>query len=96
MSPPNSAADLKPTEHHRVYDFVSEAGLDVSDWPNYRRSEHPASNPKNCYNWAFGGTDRVVLCLWHEEMKQDESGADGRMKKTSRGIWEISTAGRGG
>lgn len=63
-----------PTERHRVYDLVREAGVDVSDWSNYRRPEHPASNPKYCYNWAFEGTDRVVLCLGVEEVKEDADG----------------------
>jgi hypothetical protein len=61
---------LKPTIRLLVYDLVREAGLDVSDWANYKRSESPASNPKYCYEWAFDSTDRVVLCLWHTEMQQ--------------------------
>ncbi len=67
-------SDLKPTQRHRVYDLVLDAGLDVSDWANYRRSEHPSSNPKYCYNLAFEGTDRVVLCLWFEEIEEDDTG----------------------
>ena len=59
--------EIKPTQRHRVYDLVREAGLDLSDWAKYRRPEHRASNPKHCYNWAFEGTDRVVLCFWQQQ-----------------------------
>lgn len=62
--------ELKPTERPRVYDLLREAGIDVSDWKNYRRWKHPASNPKYCYNWAFEGPDIVVLCLWYGHMQQ--------------------------
>ena len=64
---------LTPTDRLLVYDLVRDAGLDVSDWANYKRSESPASNPKYCYEWAFEGTDRVVLCLWYSEMQQSDS-----------------------
>ncbi len=66
----STSANLEPAVRLLVYDLVREAGLDVSDWSNYKRSESPASNPKYCYEWAFEGTDRVVLCLWHSEMQQ--------------------------
>src|SRR5260221_6522421 len=61
--------ELKPSGKPRVYDLLREAGLDVSDWKNYR-GKHPASNPKYCYNWAFEGQDQVVLCLWYGHMQQ--------------------------
>ncbi len=62
---------LKPTEHLRVYDLVRDAGLDVSDWASYKRPHLPQMNPKYCYEWAFEDPDRVVVCLWFEEMRQD-------------------------
>ncbi len=65
---------IKPNEHRLVYDLVSEAGLDVSDWANYKRPESPQTNPKYCYEWAFTGSDRVVVCLWHDAMEEDDSG----------------------
>ena len=63
-------AKLKPSVRLLVYDLVRESGLDVSDWAKYKRAGSPASNPKYCYEWAFEGIDRVVLCLWHTEMQQ--------------------------
>lgn len=65
---------LHPTEQQRVYDLVKDAGLDVSEWANYNKPDSPASNPKYCYEWCFTDSQRVVLCLWHQEMKQDERG----------------------
>jgi len=62
-------SDLNPTEKQLVYDLVREAGLDVSDWANFE-GPNPATNPKYCYEWAFEGADRVVLCLWYDEMQE--------------------------
>jgi hypothetical protein len=65
----NLIATLKPVSHSRVYDLVRDAGVDVSGWADYKRSEHPASNPNFCYEWAFEASDRVVVCLWFQEMQ---------------------------
>ncbi len=62
---------IRPKAKSLVYDLVTQAGVDTSDWANYRRPESPASNPKYCYNWSFEGSDRVVVCLWFDEMKTD-------------------------
>jgi len=67
-------SNLKPTGKKRVYDLVHEAGLDVSDWANYKLPERPDVNPKYCYEWVFTGEDRIVLSFWMEDMKQDSSG----------------------
>lgn len=63
-----------PTQRLRVYDLVREVGLDVTPWADFE-GEHPASNPKFCYNWAFFDTVRrlVVICLWHAETEHDTS-----------------------
>lgn len=64
-----------PTQRFRVYDIVHEVGIDVGPWADFE-GEHPASNPKFCYNWAFFDTVRrlVVICLWHAETEQDLGG----------------------
>ena len=67
-------AQLRPTAHLRVYDLVREAGLDVSDWANYKRPESPETNPRYCYEWSFIGPDAVVVCLWHGHMDEDSAG----------------------
>lgn len=65
---------IKPKNLQIVYDLVRQAGLDVSDWSNYKRPESPQTNPKYCYEWAFVGSDSVVVCLWFDAMEEDESG----------------------
>lgn len=69
-------SSIKPTAITRVYDAVQAAGLDVSDWPNYKNGKRaPASNPKYIYEWAFASDgDRVVLNLWHANLDVDDEG----------------------
>jgi 5-methylcytosine-specific restriction enzyme A len=60
--------EIKPTEPQRVMDLVGAAGVDISDWKNFK-GENAAANPKYCYEWAFVEPHKVVvLNLWHEEM----------------------------
>jgi hypothetical protein len=37
----------------------------------YCRPKSPAFNPKYCYNWCFEWPDRVVVCIWFEEMRHE-------------------------
>lgn len=68
LAPPKS----KPT----IMSLVSEAGLDVSDWANYKRGPQFAStNPRHCYEWSFVQGDICVFNLWHEFMQYDREGA---------------------
>lgn len=67
-------SSLQPDKRLRVYDLVREAGLDVTDWSNYKLPESPAKNPKYCYEWSFVGPDHVAVCLWFSDMKQDAAG----------------------
>jgi hypothetical protein len=61
--------DLKPTKKLLVMDLLKEAGVDVSQWKEYRE-RHPAANPKYCYNWSFEQPGEVVvLCLWHQSLE---------------------------
>jgi hypothetical protein len=59
---------LRPHSRQLVMDLVQEAGLDVSDWSNYK-GKHPASNPKYCYEWVFAGDDRIAACIWFGNME---------------------------
>lgn len=63
-------SEIKPQSKLLVYDLVTRTGVATSDWANFK-GQHPASNPKYCYNWSFEGRDRVVVCLWFEEMESD-------------------------
>lgn len=66
-------ATLKPTAKPLVYDLVTAAGVDTTDWVNYERPEAPASNPKYCYEWAFWDETKrtVVLCLWFSQLREN-------------------------
>jgi hypothetical protein len=63
--------NLEPKSHRLVMDLVREAGVDVSDWGNFKGgSKRAASNPKYCYEWAFVESDKVVvLNLWFKSMQ---------------------------
>lgn len=67
----NAIADLaalKPIAKPLVIDLVREAGVDVSEWSDFKGS-NPAMNPKYCYNWSFRQPDKVVVALFfHEDL----------------------------
>tara|TARA_R110001583_G_scaffold75830_1_gene208352 strand:+ start:21838 stop:22665 length:828 start_codon:yes stop_codon:yes gene_type:complete len=65
--------DVKPTSHRKVIDLVKEAGIDVSDWKNFRGGiEKASTNPKYCYEWSFTDGDTIVLNLWFSNCSLDE------------------------
>lgn len=68
--------DLKPTSHRKIIELVEVAGIDVSDWPNFKGgAEKAASNPKYCYEWSFENKKEniIVLNLWFDncELEND-------------------------
>jgi 5-methylcytosine-specific restriction protein A len=64
-------AELKPTQKLLVMDLIDEAGLDVSDWKNFK-GDIPSSNPKYCYNWSFEKPGEfIVVCLWFGDIQAD-------------------------
>jgi 5-methylcytosine-specific restriction protein A len=65
--------DIQPTTAERIMTLVHNAGVDVSDWPNFRGGEgRAASNPKYCYEWSFVQAGKVaVLNLWYKELVQE-------------------------
>jgi hypothetical protein len=54
---------LKPTHKPLVIDLVREAGVDVTEWSDFKGA-NPAMNPKYCYNWSFRKPDEVVVALF--------------------------------
>ena len=64
-------ADLKPKYKPTVMSLAQEAGLDVSDWGNFKGGKkRAASNPKYCYNWSYIEPGKlVILNLWYSAMK---------------------------
>ena len=64
---------IVPTSTLRVMDLVREAGIDVSDWANYAKGPSAAAaNPKYCYEWAYAGSEVVVLNLWLGNMREEQ------------------------
>lgn len=66
--------ELIPLKKIRVMDLVKLAGIDVSDWKNYKWGKtNPAANPKYCYEWAFVEKGKaVVLNLWYSKMMEKD------------------------
>ena len=64
--------ELKPKAKQRVIDLVGAAGIDVSDWANFKGGEkRAATNPKYCYDWSFVEPGRIVIVnLWHASMRE--------------------------
>jgi 5-methylcytosine-specific restriction protein A len=71
-TPLSLLAELKPKAKKRIIDLVSAAGIDVSDWADFKGgAKRAASNPKYCYEWSFVDPGRiVVLNLWHASMDE--------------------------
>ncbi len=69
---------LMPKSQRLVIDLVREAGVDVSDWENFRGGvKRAATNPKYCYEWAFIEAGKtVVLNLWFKNMKVTQGGVE--------------------
>lgn len=65
---------IRPRAHHRVMDLVADAGIDVSDWANFKGgAAKAATNPKYCYEWAFVQPGVVaVLNIWFEKMQEQD------------------------
>jgi 5-methylcytosine-specific restriction protein A len=63
-------ADLKPTKRQYIMDLVAQAGIDVSNWSNFKGGSAKARiNPRYCHEWAFDDRDKVVITLWHADLE---------------------------
>ena len=64
--------DLKPIAKARVIDLVEAAGVDISDWSDFKGgTARAAVNPKYCYEWAFIEPGKlVVLNLWWDNIRE--------------------------
>jgi hypothetical protein len=68
-------------------DLVRDAGIDVSDWANFKGgAEKARSNPKYCYNWAFSGPGVMVLNVWYSSIVENDGNVTltGNLRKTSK------------
>lgn len=62
--------EIMPKKKLNVMDLITVAGIDTSDWKNYKKGEeYAASNPKYCYEWSFVEKGKVVvLNLWYHNI----------------------------
>lgn len=87
---------LKPRVQLHVMDLVHDAGIDVSDWGNFRGGPRRAkSNPRYCYNWSFISPDVVVLNLWYDQIIEQaerilviDNMAQTSRSSTTKPIWK--------
>lgn len=92
----NTIETLKPRHRFFVMDLVRDAGIDVSDWANFKGgAEKARSNPKYCYDWAFVGPGVMVLNIWFSSIVEDSNKVSltGNLRDTSRsdstkGVWK--------
>jgi hypothetical protein len=70
-------SEIVPTNSPRMIDLVEAAGVDISDWGNFKGGKKKAaSNPKYCFEWSFVEPKKVVvLNLWHDFMEENDDGA---------------------
>jgi hypothetical protein len=56
-----------------VIDLVEVAGVDISEWGNFKGGkEKAATNPKYCYEWAFIQPNKVVvLNIWFDALDEE-------------------------
>lgn len=66
-------SDLAPVKRELVIDLAAKAGIDASDWGDFKGGKEKASvNPKYCYEWAFVEPGKVVVInLWHKALIED-------------------------
>jgi len=64
--------NLLPLKLERVMDLVEQAGIDISDWSNFKGGiEKAATNPKYCYEWSYVNQNNkvIVLNLWYSNIE---------------------------
>ncbi len=73
--------EIRPVRQQRVIDLARSAGIDVSDWTNYKNgAENPGANPKYCYEWALVEPNALVLLnLWFDAMLERNEGLEHRL-----------------
>jgi len=86
-------SELVPRDQHLIIDLARDAGVDVSDWSNFKGGKRKAaSNPKYCYEWSFVEPNKVVvLNLWYASMEERDGKIvqDFNMRKVAHEYGEI-------
>jgi 5-methylcytosine-specific restriction protein A len=65
-------SEIVPKDPHLIIDLARDAGVNVSDWGNFKGGKRrAASNPKYCYEWSFVEPKKViVLNMWYASMEE--------------------------
>lgn len=92
----NTKESLQPQQKFFVMDLVQQAGIDVSDWANFKGGAKRArTNPKYCYEWTFVGPGVIVLNIWYHSIieKSNKISLQSNLRQTSRsestkGVWK--------
>jgi 5-methylcytosine-specific restriction protein A len=87
---------LRPQLPLHVIDLVRDAGIDVSDWANFKGGAAKANrNPRYCYRWAFADPERIVLNLWFDSLanKSGSISVTDNLRRTAKsratkGVWK--------
>lgn len=65
---------LKPETHRKIFDLVSEAGLDMGFWLVSERTGNAIEAEDNIHQstrWSFGGQGQpIVTCIWWVNLKR--------------------------
>jgi 5-methylcytosine-specific restriction enzyme A len=63
-------AEINPSQKNTIMSLAKEAGLDVSDWKNFKGGEKlAAADPNHCYEWSFVQRRKIlVLNLWIDQI----------------------------
>jgi 5-methylcytosine-specific restriction protein A len=89
----SALSELVPKHQHLIIDLAREAGVDVSDWSNFKGGKgKAASNPKYCYEWSFVEPKKVVvLNLWYASMEERDGAIvqDFNMREVAREYGQI-------
>lgn len=89
-SPSEVLAKIEPTETVTVIDLVESAGIDILPWSFAADGQpvaRPRSNPRYCYEWAFGGgSEPTLLFIWHESLSIESGHIVSRGEKLTRAV----------
>lgn len=68
----STLAELRPSHKELVIDVLRQAEFDVTPWAN--TTGKMETNPAYCYEWGFKQDDKILLCLWYEDLEESDKG----------------------
>lgn len=64
--------ELRPSHKELVIDVLRQAEFDVTPWAN--TTGRMETNPAYCYEWGFQQGAKILLCLWYEDLEENDQG----------------------